>query len=164
MLTPVTIADIDAFWPTIGAREHPPPGGIAYDLIVAHCQNGPSWAWRVASHDVPDLIGGFLHTEGLPSVAWFIAARPLGRQLVPVVRALRDLIARSAVQEPRGIMTQTRVGNRAGERLAAALGFVPLGVVDDVTNWGHETWNWQQSPPSPAPDLASTQALSSRAL
>lgn len=151
MLTPATIADLDAMWPNLAARKYSPPGGLTYDRLARQLQSGPSWAWRVASHDAPALLVGFVRGDGVPTVVWLCVARPLGRDLIAAVRVLRGVVARGVTAEPRGIVTQTMPGNRNGERLARVTGFVPIGIAGGVMNWGYSAWNWSHCSDLSAP-------------
>jgi len=162
MLTPATIADVEAFLPIVQARKYQPPVPVTYDALVEHLATGPAVAWRDDPSGPPVLLVGLKRFAGLPSVAWFFAARPLGRRLLPACLALRAELARHMAQHPRGIVAQTRVGNVEGRRLARAMGFIALDECDGVIIWGSTAWKWQQSRRSPEQVSASPTPSSRR--
>ena len=78
---------------------------------------------------VPEALAGIYGDGSRPSVVWFLVSPSIGSKLAALVIRGRELLREQAPLHPEGLVAGVVPGNRAGERLAVALGFQATGVI-----------------------------------
>ncbi len=92
----------------------------------------------------PLAVVGITPLPGAAGECWFgVGAGVIGPVLNRFVRRARDHLRASEPDYPGGLISLVKVDHRAGERLAALLGFRPLPVVLRAVLGPHREWRYQ---------------------
>lgn len=112
-----------------------PVFGVEYGQLIGEVMRGRVWA-GLDRDDTPLAIGGvYRPTDGEPGIAWLSVVPRLSLAIAPAWLLMRRVVRAERALGPVSCLVAD--GNRAGKRLANALGFAATGEV-----WGWER-RWQ---------------------
>lgn len=96
-----------------------------------------SESYAVLEGDAVLALAGIAPVSGVAGEIWFgVKPNSLGRNLLPIVRLARQVIERRRSAYPAGLFCMVREGHRPGERLAAAIGCVPVDCwIEGAREW-----------------------------
>lgn len=139
----VVAAGVGDLMRMLQARSRFPLPAARYGWLLAQVGLSNSFAVYVAS---PPACGAPLAIAGIAPIdggaageIWFgVTGKVSGPELVAMVRMARKVLDVVASDYPLGMFALVRIGHRPGERLAAAVGLKPTGVVFQ----GCAEWRW----------------------
>ncbi len=135
--TPAPMQDLHAIWDVrTGGRPVPRKAFIG---TVLQLQLGASWSFRDAELSPAPLMLGGICTAGGNREAWFFNGPAAGRAMLPLVRAIRDILAADYADSGEASTTRTLGRANSGAKLARLLGF---RLTDEIALHQH-LWIWR---------------------
>lgn len=130
-VAPATVADLVDILDAAGKSPLPRQ---AYACCLVQVTSGAAWIAR-GEGDEPLVLGGLYDRPGVASQGWLIAVPTLGGRFARAALGMRQVLRDALRDRPFGVEVQVRRGNRAGERIAASLGFSVTERIGQ-TPWG----------------------------